>query len=728
MQRFHWRWIIGCSALLGISFLPALLLPDAVPTAKAAGTVTPAPPGMNVIKHVIFIIKENRSFDHYFGAFPGVDGATTGVTSTGQVVPLTPAPDQLMNDIDHDWESSLTGENGGLMNGYDLIDGGNTNGNLLAYTQMTEAQIPNYYAYGKAYALGDHMYSSLHGPSFPNHLYTIAATAGGVISDPVLPNGGGGSSTGGWGCDQAPDFSVPVLGTEGEISREYPCFDYQTLADTLAAAGVSWKYYAPAEGQPDYHFSTYDAINHIRNGPAWAENVVPYAQFVTDAQSGNLPAVSWLVAGTENEHPPRSTCLGENWTVNSINALLSGPDGASSAVFLVWDDFGGFYDHVKPPTLDEYGLGIRVPFLIISPYAKPGFITHERYEFSSVLKFTEELFGLPALSTRDANANDITNAFNFKQSPIPPLILQPRDCPILSTPHVAFGDVPVGTTANKTTVLVSNFRSTPLSVTKIATTAGFPQTNNCPASLAPGLICEVNIRFAPTTPGVHTGTITVTDGDPTSPQVATLVGTGSNLQLTHPSMTFPNPQLLGVPISQSTWLTNIGSTAQTITNVAGTGDFAARSTCTKPLATGSKCLITVTFTPTETDIRHGYFIITSTDPSSPWMVPVQGTMATAVKLSATSLTFPSQTIRTSSAPQTITITNMGSSYLHFGAITTSAPFTHTTTCKGGIAAGATCFIDVTFSPTAMGQQAGTLTVVDSDPTSPQTITLSGSGT
>jgi phospholipase C len=727
MQRFRWRWIVGCTALLAISLLPAMLLPDDVPTVKAAGTVTAGPPGMKVIKHVIFIVKENRSFDHYLGAFPGVDGATTGVTSTGQVVPLTPGPDVLMNDIDHNWFSSQIGENNGAMNGFDLIDGGNTNGNLLAYTQMTEAQIPNYWAYGRAYAVGDHMYSSLHGPSFPNHLYTIAATSGGVISDPVLPNGAGGSSTGGWGCDQAPDFSVPVMNSEGEISNEYPCFDYQTLADTLAAAGVSWKYYAPSEGEPDYHFSTYDAINHIRNGPAWAANVVPYAQFLTDAQSGKLPAVSWLIPGVENEHPPQSTCLGENWTVKNLNALLNGPDGDSSAVFLVWDDFGGFYDHVKPPTLDNYGLGIRVPFFIISPYAKAGFVTHNRYEFSSVLKFIEELFGLPALSTRDANANDITNAFNFNQAPIPPLLLQTHECPILSTPHVAFGTVPVGTTGSKTIVTLSNFQSTPLSINKIVTSGPFPQTNSCPATLAAGAACKVTIGFAPTSPGVHNGTITITDSDSSSPQTATLVGTGSNLSLQHNSVTFSNTQPLGVPISQSTYVTNIGTAAQTISNVSATGDFAAHSSCTKPLATAAKCLITVTFTPTQTGIRHGYLIITSTDASSPWMVPLQGSMASALKFSAMSLTFPSQTVRTSSAQQTITITNMGSSMLHFGAITSSAEFTDTTTCKAGVAAGASCFIDVTFSPTATGAQTGTLTVVDNDITSPQTITLSGSG-
>jgi phospholipase C len=171
---------------------------------------------MKVIQHIVFVIKENRSFDSYFGAFPGVDGATTGVTSTGQVVPLTPAPDQMMNDVAHSYYSALTSMNGGAMNGFDLIDGANINGNFLAYTQMTEAEIPNYYKYAKYYALADHMFSSIKADSFPNHLYTIAATSGGVFSIPENPKGLGFGV--GWGCDDDAGTEVTMIDTEGEIS------------------------------------------------------------------------------------------------------------------------------------------------------------------------------------------------------------------------------------------------------------------------------------------------------------------------------------------------------------------------------------------------------------------------------------------------------------------------------------------------------------------------------
>src|SRR5579872_63841 len=151
LQRLNLRilrrhWMVGCAAVLALGIL-ATIMPGPVPPVKQPGTVSTGPAGMELIKHVVFIIKENRSFDHYFGAFPGAAGATSGLTSTGQRVPLTPAPDQTMNDIAHSWFAAQTGINGGKMDGWDLNVGGNENGNLLAYTQMTQAQIPNYWKY-----------------------------------------------------------------------------------------------------------------------------------------------------------------------------------------------------------------------------------------------------------------------------------------------------------------------------------------------------------------------------------------------------------------------------------------------------------------------------------------------------------------------------------------------------------------------------------------------------
>jgi len=697
---------------------------------KTAAKVSPGPPGMDVIQHVVFIIKENRSFDNYFGAFPGADGATSGVLSNGQIIPLGRTPDQTPNDIDHAWFGAITAMNHGKMNGFDLIAGGNDNGNYLSYTQMTAAEIPNYYAYARTFTLADRMFSSITSNSFPNHLYTIAATSGGVMDipmSPVYPNGALPRGVG-WGCDDDAETTVPVMDAFGDISKQFPCFDFKTLADTMSAAGVSWKYYAPSAGEWGYGYSTYNAINHIRNGPAWARNVVPVAQFIADAQSGNLPSVSWIVTGAENEHPPYSTCLGENWTVRNLNALMRGPDWASTVVFLTWDDFGGFYDHVPPPRSDSYGFGPRVPLVIISPYARPGYISHTQYEFSSVLKFIEERFGLPSLSGRDAVANDATDSLDFSQSPLPPLVLAEHACPVLSIKRLSLGTAAVGSSSAVTRVLVTNFKSTPLDIREITTTGDFSRRDNCPSVLAAGESCHISLTFTPAGTGIRNGTISVVDSDPTSPQVAQLVGLGSNILLSHSSLTFAAPQAINTRVSQTMSLTNVGSAALSMRSIVASNDFSAKSTCPTTLAAGSRCWITVTYAPTQSGPRYGLVTITSNDPASPVSIRMIGKNGTAVSMNPASLTFGSQRIGISSA-QTITVSNSGTSLLHFGGITTGGgDFRQTNTCNGGVTVHHSCSIVVRFSPSAVGQRSGTLTLIDSDATSPQTIPLSGFGT
>jgi phospholipase C len=379
--------------------------------------------GVHKIQHVVFLIKENRSFDHYFGTFRGADGATSGKTSMGNMVPLTRAPDKTPFDIGHSWKDALIAIDGGTMSKFDQVQNGNEDGYLLPYTQLRQADIPNYFAYAQNFVLADRMFSSMAGPSFPNHLFTVAAEDGGALDNPH-PNRYD------WGCDSDENQTVPVAKSDGSVKVEPPCFDFQTLADLLEAAHISWKYYAPPKGQYGYQWSALDAIHHIRETKLWNERVVNDNQFVADAKAGNLPAVSWLVTGDASEHPPLSTCAGENWTVEQLNAVMQGPDWNSTVVFLTWDDFGGFYDHVPPPVTGRYRLGPRVPLLIISPYAKKGYVSHTQYEFLSFLRFVELRFSLHAINGDDAKANSMLDSFDFNQQPLPALILEPRSCPV----------------------------------------------------------------------------------------------------------------------------------------------------------------------------------------------------------------------------------------------------------------------------------------------------------
>ena len=398
-------------------------------TATTPARAQPGPrrAGMEAIQHIVIIVKENHSFDNYFGTYPGANGATSGTISTGQVVQLGHTPD-TPRDIGHSYQAAVLAIDGGKMDRFDLIKNANLDGDLLSYTQYNSSDLANYFAYAGSFVLADEFFSSLQGPSFPNHLYTVAAQSGGAIN---VPTDSGGS----WGCDSAAGARVQVMDADGDGLQEvYPCFDFQTLADSLGNANVSWRYYAPGAGQSGYVWSALDAIAHIRLSSLWQTNVVPTTQFVADAAAGQLPAVSWLIAdGPDSDHPPQSTCAGQNWTVAQLNALMQGPDWGSTAVFLTWDDFGGFFDHAAPPVADVYGYGPRVPLLIISPWVKPGYITHTTLEFSSILKFVEERYNLPPLTERDQDANDFIDSFDFYQTPLAPLVLTPLQCPAASS-------------------------------------------------------------------------------------------------------------------------------------------------------------------------------------------------------------------------------------------------------------------------------------------------------
>ncbi len=709
-------WILGLVAVLGLFQLGQAAAPK-----KPSESGTPA--GMTNIQHIIFIVKENRTFDTYFGRFPGANGATSGTISTGQVIPFRLSPDQIV-DMGHDWTSALEGMDGGKMDHFDLIPDADDNGEYLGLSQMTSFDIPNYWSYAQKFVLADNAFSPLHGPTFPNHLYTIAAQSGGAISVP-----GGELQINAWGCDSPAGTTVGVLDTFGDLTFEFPCFDFPTLADNLDSAGISWTYYAPPQGAQGYQYSSYDAINHIRNTSVWAEHVAPDTQFVTDAANGTLPAVSWLVTGPASEHAPNSTCLGENWTVQQLNALMNGPDWDSSAVFLTWDDFGGFYDHVPPPQTDgQFGLGPRVPFLIISPYALTGHISKTQYDFTSVLKFIEERFGLPPLTTMDANANDTTDSFDFTQTPLPPLILNQRSCPINAASNVYFGGQAVGTTSPSYILRITNIRTSPITFSSITAGQDFPQKNNC-TTLAVGAICQITISFKPAITGLHTERLTITDSDASSPQVVTLQGTGSDVGLTNsvsPGLVFPGKILVNSQAVSDVTLTNYGKTALSITGISTVGDFSQVNTCGSSVAVGGSCTITVTFSPTASGVRMGNLWVSDSDVASPQTVRLSGS-GNAVLISPRTMPFGMQQIQTTSAAQSITFGNLTAVPLHVGNIQIEGPFAQTNNCGEWIPANGQCTISVTFTPTALGSASGTVALSYSDFSSPVNVKLSGTG-
>lgn len=392
------------------------------------------------IQHIVFLIKENRTFDNYFGAFPGVNGTTIGkvkVNGHVQTIPLNPLPDSITNYC-HEWSCAHAAYDNGKMDNFNYA-AGCTTPPYACYTQANAGLIPNYWALASHFVLNDNTFSSLEGASFANHLYTVAAASGpdqqhSATTNPKVANGP--SNT--WGCDANSQSRTVLLNGQSV----YPCFTYSTLADNLEAAKIPWKFYAPQSTEQGYVWNTFNSFSPIRNTSLWAKHVVPWQNITTDALNNTLPAVSWVTAPTTySEHPSASSCQGENWTINIINAIEQSSAWSSTAIFLTWDDYGGFYDHVTPPTIDGLGYGFRVPFMVISPYAYAStnaginaHVDHTMLEFSSVLRFVEQNFNLPSLQWRDATAGDVMKDFDFSRVHEQTLILQQRNCSAKTLP------------------------------------------------------------------------------------------------------------------------------------------------------------------------------------------------------------------------------------------------------------------------------------------------------
>jgi phospholipase C len=383
------------------------------------------------IKHIVIIVQENRSFDNVFAGFPGADTQSYGYWHAKKV-PLHEvsfiAPKPYMTDMIHNWPSAHLGYDGGKMDGF----GSNTFSQGLGvatwpYAYLKRSEVRPYWDMASQYVLADHMFPTMFGGSFTAHLDLISGTADLApnVSEVDWPD----SSH--WGCDATPGtVSSLVTPAQYEPGRgPFPCFtQFRTMADTLDAANISWKYYAPGVNGGDLGglvWSEFSAIKKVRYGADWANVVSPPTTVLADAAAGNLPQISWVIPDyLDSDHSAANSDAGPSWVAAVVNAIGQGPDWSSTAIVLVWDDWGGWNDHMPPPQLDWKGLGIRVPAIVISPYARKGFVDHTQYEFSSILKLAEQTFNLPAVGPpsfgyTDTRANGMIDAFDFKQKPRP---------------------------------------------------------------------------------------------------------------------------------------------------------------------------------------------------------------------------------------------------------------------------------------------------------------------
>lgn len=375
------------------------------------------------IAHVIIMIQENRSFDNLFATFPGADGIKKGLIHNGKNVKLRMKGLESNLVLDNSWPAFVTDYDGGKMDGFNLV-WVNEHKCTCAYQYVNPKKIQPYWSMAQQYVLGDQMFPTQASGSFTAHQDLIRGGTELSSSETLIDF----PSDGPWGCDAPQGVTTSLLTSSDKyeyLQGPYPCFTYETLRDLLDAKSLSWKYYTPAiHVHGGDLWNAFDAISQVRNGPEWTTNISsPETNIFNDISSNALPTVSWVVPdGQNSDHPAQGLWgihkdTGPSWVAQVVNAVGQSSYWNSTAIVIVWDDWGGFYDHVAPPQLDYTGLGFRVPMIVVSPYAKPSYVSHTQYEFGSILKFVEENFDLGSLGTTDQRATSIGDVFNFDQKP-----------------------------------------------------------------------------------------------------------------------------------------------------------------------------------------------------------------------------------------------------------------------------------------------------------------------
>ncbi|MEX0754634.1 MAG: alkaline phosphatase family protein [Actinomycetota bacterium] len=443
---------------------------------SSATAGAPGDEGIEKLDHLIFIVQENRSFDHYFGTFPGADGFP--VNQQGRI--KTCVPDPVLDGCSrpyhsnkhfyqggpHSHPASLASVNDGAMDGFievashgrrlcageekrfeaecDDFVGPKRQPDLISY--LTDREVPNYWTYAREFVLQDRLFAPTDSWTLPAHLFLVSGWSA-LCSDPEDP----------MSCESNLDLKAP---SEQWSYGEEPVYAWTDITYLLHEQGVDWSYYVgngtcfvvgceeklaaridtgktPAGKNPLPGFVTVNENEQL-------ENIRGHDEYLDAARTGTLPPVSWIIPGNRtSEHPQAVTGVraGQAHVTRMINAAMSGPDWESTAIFVTWDDWGGFYDHVEPPRVDENGYGLRVPAFLVSPYAKQGYIDSETHTFDSYLKLIEDRFlggerlDPATLSRPDSRPTvreevdilgDLTAGFDFTQPPRPPIILDPR--------------------------------------------------------------------------------------------------------------------------------------------------------------------------------------------------------------------------------------------------------------------------------------------------------------
>jgi phospholipase C len=374
------------------------------------------------IEHVVVIFQENRTPDNLFHGLPNADIANEGVNSKGEIIPLAPVSLVGRYDLDHSHRAFIQMFDNGKMDGADRIFVGCGAGvshcvpRNPQFAYVDPSEVVPYFQLAQQYTFGDRMFQTNQGPSFPAHQFIISGTSAPTENSKLFAAE---NVVGGAGCTAPPGsfvFMIDPFGVESSI--QYPCFEHRTLTDLLNEKHLSWHYYAPSGGSI---WTGPNAIRHMRTGVDWYANVVLHSpQVLADIANGQLPAVSWVIPdGRSSDHPLDNNGSGPSWVAAVVNAIGDSQYWSNTAIFLTWDDWGGWYDHVAPPIINSYEYGFRVPLIVVSPYAKAKYISHVMHHFGSILRFIEKNFSLASLGYADAQADDLSDCFDFNQAARP---------------------------------------------------------------------------------------------------------------------------------------------------------------------------------------------------------------------------------------------------------------------------------------------------------------------
>ena len=425
-NRRRFRILAGVLFTLGLLFAPS----GAVANPRhSVNIVSGIAAFRNHIDHIVFLEQENHAFDNFFGTYcpatgPRCPDAADGLPS-GTCVPTNPATNSspcvapynltarqlVISDLPHNWNSTHTAWNGGLMKGFYGAELNRTE----TFGHYNGTTIPDYWDLAEEYGLADDFFSSSATFSLANHWYAVAATA---------PN---------------ESYTVKVENVGIPASRLFTYLNESnatpSVEDSLLRSSTSWVDYDFPLGkysnftQPHSNAQAYSYWNPLAaRAQSYLAKSRPHFesrnQFFVDARNGSLPNLSWLIPlPFESDHPPASLATGQDWVTSVVDAVESSPEWNSTVLFISWDEYGGFYDHVAPPQLDAYGDGFRVPLLAIGPWVRQGAINHHAMDFGSILHLMEARFNLSCLGVRDCNATMPLNLFDFSRGPRAPLFL-----------------------------------------------------------------------------------------------------------------------------------------------------------------------------------------------------------------------------------------------------------------------------------------------------------------